>query len=408
MRNDIIPLLVNVNIVKDPKIVEAVIRILVNLTIPVECLLPVESMLASDMGRHTVFELNKLLINVKESFTDSKTTKSVLEYMKFLLDGESHLGKKPCGEMNNCLLLLRNILNIPEHLHKNYFNLPRTSMQNQIVWNLFTQSVDKMLLQLMTCPERSQWCVTLVQLIALMYKDQHVNTLQKLLNICFEASISDSSEDNESNTSPVKESNSDSSPLMTSDPTSDSSDNGGTGKKRNCEERRNSKSEGTPRNDLHSSTATCKSPTKRKNEVKAGPSKEVSLDPDNVEVSDKEPPGNMIPPSTSSVKSGNKIRTILSPTSDLSDCGYGTQVENPESISTSSTEEYSKPPMHQKPPATNQKQRMNSANKPRKVLTTQEKTEWRRKKLVKRSRSTMYVQFDFVPAKYETFSFLFR
>lgn len=95
-----------------------------------------------------------------------------------------------------------------------------------------------------------------------------------------------------------------------------------------------------------------------------------------------------------SQKSGHKKRGMLSPSSDLSDCGYGTQVENPESISTSSTEEYStKPPMH-KPPTTNQKQRHNAAvNKVRKgaaaPVTVQEKKDLRRKKLVKRSRSTM-------------------
>lgn len=66
----------------------------------------------------------------------------------------------------------------------------------------------------------------MVQLIALMYKDQHVGTLQKLLNIWFEASLSDSSDDNESNTYPYNQNSGDSSPMLTSDPTSDSSDNG--------------------------------------------------------------------------------------------------------------------------------------------------------------------------------------
>lgn len=74
------------------------------------------------------------------------------------------------------------------------------------------------------------WGVTMVQLIALMYKDQHVGTLQKLLNLWLEASLSDSSEDNESNTSPPDQGSGDSSPTITSDPTSDSSDNGGSGK----------------------------------------------------------------------------------------------------------------------------------------------------------------------------------
>jgi timeless protein len=60
-----------------------------------------------------------------------------------------------------------------------------------------------------------------------MYKDQHVGTLQKLLNHWFEAvSHTESSEDNESNTSPPKQCSGDSSPMLTSDPTSDSSDNG--------------------------------------------------------------------------------------------------------------------------------------------------------------------------------------
>jgi timeless protein len=100
-------------------------------------------------------------------------------------------------------------------------------MQNQILWNLFTQSIDKLIVHLLSCSQKSHFVVTMVQLIALMYKDQHVGTLQKLLNLWFEVStLSDSSEDNESNTSPPKQCSGDSSPMLTSDPTSDSSDNG--------------------------------------------------------------------------------------------------------------------------------------------------------------------------------------
>lgn len=50
---------------------------------------------------------------------------------------------------------------------------------------------------------KGEWRLTVVQLIALLYKDQHVPTLEKLLQQWFEASVlSESSEDNESNTSP--------------------------------------------------------------------------------------------------------------------------------------------------------------------------------------------------------------
>lgn len=77
-----------------------------------------------------------------------------------------------------------------------------------------------------------------------------------------------------------------------------------------------------------------------------------------------------------------------------SDCGYGTQVsqENQESISTSSNDDESprKKPVHQKPPSTNQKQRFNAAQKQRNaVQSAQDKKELRRKKLVKRSKSSM-------------------
>ncbi|CAH2066635.1 unnamed protein product, partial [Iphiclides podalirius] len=85
-------------------------------------------------------------------------------------------------------------------------------------------------MKLMGIPDATKWAVTMVQLIALLYKDQHVSTLHKLLNFWLEAYISESSEDNESNTSPLDRGSNDSSPILTSEPMSDSSDTGGSGK----------------------------------------------------------------------------------------------------------------------------------------------------------------------------------
>ncbi|KAG8274691.1 hypothetical protein J6590_102303, partial [Homalodisca vitripennis] len=61
-------------------------------------------------------------------------------------------------------------------------------------------------------------------LISLLYKDQHSNTLYKLLNIWCDTALTESSEDDESNTSPQDQASGDSSSMATSDPTSDSSD----------------------------------------------------------------------------------------------------------------------------------------------------------------------------------------
>ncbi|PSN50865.1 Protein timeless, partial [Blattella germanica] len=183
---DLLPLLINVH---DSKIIDATVKILVNLTIPVECLLPIEVMFKTDAGRHTIFELNQLLVSGKEAFVDSRSTKVIVEYMKRVLDKDEKLSDNECESMNNCLLLLRNILHIPETRIVSPGGSVQCSKQNQILWNLFTQSIDKILIELMTCPQKSYWGVTMVQLIALMYKDQHVGTLQKLLNLWFEASL---------------------------------------------------------------------------------------------------------------------------------------------------------------------------------------------------------------------------
>lgn len=222
-----LPLLIGVR--DDAKIVDVTIKILLNLTVPVECLLPMEVMLKTDVGRYTVMELNMLLSTSKEAFVSPQSTRPVVDHIKTILEKESKLTPEDCESISNCLLLLRNILHIPEHRPAGN----GASMQNQILWNLFAQNVDKVLIQLMTSKYQAYFGVTMVQLIALMYKDQQVGTLQKLLNLWFESSLSDSSEGNESNTSPQHQASGDSSSLMTSDPTSDSSDNGGSNKKRN-------------------------------------------------------------------------------------------------------------------------------------------------------------------------------
>ncbi len=69
---------------------------------------------------------------------------------------------------------------------------------------------------------------SIMQLIALIYKDQHVHSLQRLLAQWLETELSESSED-ESNTSPQDQNGSCSSPVLTSNETDDSSDGNANG-----------------------------------------------------------------------------------------------------------------------------------------------------------------------------------
>merc|ERR1719491_1883711 len=76
------------------------------------------------------------------------------------------------------------------------------SRQHQVLWNLFAHNLDSVIMSLIESDHFKIWSTPLVQLIALVYKDQHVTTLERLLHIWLESSLSESSEDNESNTSP--------------------------------------------------------------------------------------------------------------------------------------------------------------------------------------------------------------
>lgn len=227
VQKDIMPMLLHT---KDPKTLDSAIRLLINLTVPIEYLFSVGAMSRTEIGRHTIYDLHRLLLTCKEAFVNFKATKSIIDHMSVTLEAiedEKLEIKQKCELINNCILLLRNILHISENVPQSSQHHQHTSMQNQIIWNLFTLNIDKLLLQLMKSPHNSFWGVNIVQVIALLYKDQHVGNLQKLLNNWVESSaLTESSDDNESNTSPEKLCCDSSSPLTSTDPTSDSSDNG--------------------------------------------------------------------------------------------------------------------------------------------------------------------------------------
>uniref|UniRef100_A0A1B6GIL8 Timeless N-terminal domain-containing protein n=1 Tax=Cuerna arida TaxID=1464854 RepID=A0A1B6GIL8_9HEMI len=220
LKKDLLPLFYNVK--NDYKILDLIIEILENLMIPVECLLPIDIMIKEDAGRSTIYQLNWLLTACKEAFLNPCATKSVIDYMKLIIKKEQQTTTEGSNSICLCLLLLRNLLHIPEVRGGAPGGGP--SHQNQIIWNVFTQHVDKVLIQLMTCGKRRGWGSYIVQVISLLYKDQNCDTLYKLLNLWCDTAPTESSEDDESNTSPQDQASGDSSSMTMSDPTSDSSD----------------------------------------------------------------------------------------------------------------------------------------------------------------------------------------
>lgn len=175
VQKDLIPLLLNA---KEDETVELIIRILVNLTTPVECLLSVEIISQSDFGRHTLYELNNLLATTKKSFMDDRATKVLMDYFKKNADfkQQSKITLGQCTNISNCLLLFRNLLHIPEDANS---SSPANNgsvhvVQNQILWNIFSQSFDKVLIKLMTLPE------------AVSDKPINFPTIYQLTDLCYQ------------------------------------------------------------------------------------------------------------------------------------------------------------------------------------------------------------------------------
>jgi len=241
IQKDLVPILVNSQVHSD--IFDAVVRLLVNITLPVECLFPAEVMANSEVGKQTVYELNYSLKKTKELYRDSRTTRPVMERLCAIFAKDADISSGEVTMVNNCLLLLRNILHIPDvsNQGRNARSV-KCSNQNQIMWNLFSQNLDNVLIDLICHSLSGYWSATIVQLIALVYKDQHVVTLQQLLQNFLESTMSESSEDNESNTSPPDRSGSCSSDLLSMDDRSDGNSGSGSGSRNspNIQETRSS------------------------------------------------------------------------------------------------------------------------------------------------------------------------
>ncbi|BES97395.1 Timeless [Nesidiocoris tenuis] len=347
IKKDLLQLLIAMK--DDRGIVDKTIKLFAELTTPVENLLPVDVMSKTDAGRTTVIELNWLLFSAKESFLVPKATRRVLDHIRMLLDTGIDPGSANEDTLNDCILLLRNILHVPESRPISKGNA--TSYQNRLIWNLFSQSFDKVLINLATRRQNGKWKIGVVQLVVLLYKDQQEITLQTLLhNWSEETFLSESSEDNESNTSPPDHDS------RTSDPTSDSSD-------------------ASMSEQQHKTVKSPKSSNK-----KCPNNNNMNRKPFNRNQVIKKPEGcgDRDPAKHPTSACSNSLKT--------SDSGCDTLEENQEECSTSSNDESPErkaKPVHQKPCNMIQKQR--PAVTKQTALTAKEKRELKMRKLHSRA-----------------------
>jgi len=243
VKKDLTPLIVEYSRPEALEIFDAAIKLMADLTTPLECLFANQNMGGTyDESAYAVYQLKTYLSDIKNEFLDPKIAKTILTHMSRILEkGVTRMTTIDKHVLVNCVILLRNILHVPEDGMKirttnsdtstnttsnedsssggetslvlkkgapgkngsrKSSSTSNVSRQNQVLWNLFAQNLDSVIMGLIKSEYFKMWSTPLVQLIALVYKDQHVTTLEGLLNLWLESSLPESSEDNESNTSP--------------------------------------------------------------------------------------------------------------------------------------------------------------------------------------------------------------
>lgn len=141
------------------QMIDVAVKILVKMTAPAE---QVITTYRSDTGTpHVLSELNQSFNGWKEVFSDSRNVKIIVDHVKFLIEKNDFDTQSRNEGINDCLLFIRNILLVPGIAHN------PSKIQNQIVWNFFSQGIDKILIYLI-CNDRT------VLLIYLFYYFMHV------------------------------------------------------------------------------------------------------------------------------------------------------------------------------------------------------------------------------------------
>ncbi|CAG0893386.1 unnamed protein product [Darwinula stevensoni] len=208
IEKELIPILIHCK-KSEREVLQAAINVVVQLTTPIECLV----LTPSCHNGPAILDLRCHLGEAKEAFLNPQATKVLVNnVLPSVMSKGGTYSLDNIGIVQGSLLLLRNLLHIPDWFarlrpvstpcHKGVRG--SCEMQNQLMATLFAQGLDQNLLTLMAHPLLGTWCVSVAELVAILYRDQEVGVLQKLIAQWMEKDPNDTSDDDddESNTSP--------------------------------------------------------------------------------------------------------------------------------------------------------------------------------------------------------------
>nr|XP_040582211.1 protein timeless homolog [Lepeophtheirus salmonis] len=210
---DIIPV-ISAHVEDNLFIYEAMIKVLSELTIPFEDYIDV--FIKSNDSRLYRYELINFLDEVKNRFTNTLLLRKIITPAQYILKEDLPFRKKESNIIEHLFRLVANILSIPEPSNAisaqsvssishstTTVSSSQSQRQNQIIWNFFAADLDKfILLAIEEDIDSNQWSTQILEVITLIFKDQSVSQLERILReLLGNPDLDDSYEDNESNLS---------------------------------------------------------------------------------------------------------------------------------------------------------------------------------------------------------------
>ncbi|KAL4220440.1 hypothetical protein ACF0H5_020842 [Mactra antiquata] len=169
IQQDLVPLLIDLE--DDPEIFQLAMRLLVSLTQPVECLHESAGPGPPNVQSAPpwIWDVQSMLMEAKTACSSVKFIKAVFkEIHKIITDaGEYDLLESDCETINQCLLLIRNLLYLSDTPGQGSLS----DISVVYMRCLFQCRIDTVLLLLLNTSQKDYWGVTLVQLISLLYRD---------------------------------------------------------------------------------------------------------------------------------------------------------------------------------------------------------------------------------------------
>ncbi|EFX80829.1 putative TIMELESS/TIM-1 protein [Daphnia pulex] len=182
INTDLKPILILSSKNDEPKIFRSAVRLLAEISTPIECLVFEETVNhANGKSPNVIYELTQLLYKCKEAFLDLSVIQAIMHNLEHLLEKQA-LSSEETIFITFALVLFRNVLHAPER---------QPGAQQKLLCNLFSQKFDGFLLKLLACPQKGDWAAVITQIISVIFKDQPVENIQNRLRIKMETSGSE-------------------------------------------------------------------------------------------------------------------------------------------------------------------------------------------------------------------------